>query len=66
MIYWLDKRLDIMGLLDEAVVQNQFEIFEGKRNVVEDMLGLIPSDEDEDPIGTVLKMGYIEALDQEQ
>ena len=65
MIHWLDRILGIMGLLDEAQVQHQFEITESRRGIVERMFDLIPTDEDEDPIGTILNMGYSEALEEE-
>jgi len=63
MIHWLDRRLDLMGLLDETQVQHQFEIAENRRGIVESMFDLIPTDEDDDPIGTILNMGYQEALE---
>ena len=65
MIYWLDHRLSIMGLLEDEQVQRQFEIAENPRAEIEMMLSLIATDEDEDPYGTVLNKGYEQSLDQE-
>ena len=64
MIYWLDHKLDLMGLLEEAETQRQFEIAENKRNQIEMMLGLVATDEDEDPYGTILNKGYEQSLEQ--
>ena len=62
MIFWLDRRLEIIGLIDEVDTQTQWEQLENRRAEVEIMLELIATDEDEDPIGTVLNEGYDKAL----
>ena len=63
MIFWLDKRLEIIGLIDEVETQTQWEGLENPRGEIEIMLSLIATDKDEDPYGTVLDKGYSQSLD---
>ena len=62
MIFWLDKRLELIGLIEDHQTQTQWETLENRRAEVEIMLDLIATDEDEDPYGTVLNEGYDKAL----
>jgi len=61
-IFWLDKRLELIGLIEDHQTQTQWEELENRRAEVEIMLELIATDEDEDPYGTVLNEGYDKAL----
>ena len=54
MIFWLDKRLELIGLIEDQETQTQWEQLENRRAEVEIMLELIATDED-DPYGTVLE-----------